>query len=146
MRKRLVLVGVAILSALVLAAPSFAAYPRPVLLRADIDVIKHGPRPTWKLDYLLCYTGNGIVQAEVSEFQYRQGAKARTLEVQTRGAKRLQDPSERGAGGSCSWYHSLAYKSRFAERPGYVHGVTLQIFEAGPRSNLVITRTFRLHP
>ncbi len=146
MRKRLVLVGGAILAALVLTAPSYAAYPEPVLQKADIDILKYGRKPTWKLDYLLCYTGSGVVQVQISEFQYRQGAKSRTLEVQTRGTKRLQDPSERGAGGQCSWYHSLAYKSKFAERPGYVNGVTLQIFEAGTGGDRTITKNFRLHP
>ena len=87
-----------LLVALVLVAPVYAAFPEPVLQSADIDVITHGRKPTWKLDYLLCYTGSGVVQAEVSEFQYLQGAKTRTLQVQTRGTKPLQDPSERGAG------------------------------------------------
>jgi hypothetical protein len=146
MRKRLVLVGGAILAALAIAAPTYAAFPEPVLAQADMDVLTHGRKPTWKLDYLLCYTGSGVVQVEISEFQYLQGAKTRTLQVQTRGTKRLQDPSERGAGGSCSWYHSLTYKSRFAQRPGYVNGVTLQLFEAGKRTDRTITRTFRLHP
>jgi hypothetical protein len=146
MRKRLGVVGGALLVALVLVAPVYAAFPEPVLQSADIDVITHGRKPTWKLDYLLCYTGSGVVQAEVSEFQYLQGAKTRTLQVQTRGTKPLQDPSERGAGGTCSWYHSLTYRSKFPQRAGYVNGVTLQIFEAGSRSDLVITRTFRLHP
>lgn len=141
MRKRTGLVGAAIVTALVLAAPSFGAYPRPVLLQADLDIIRHGAKPTWKLDYLVCYSGSAPIDAEVSEFQYRQGAKFRTLEVQTRGQKRLQSPSQRGPG-SCSWYHSLAYRSKFPQRVGYVTGVTLQISSGGHTS----TRTFRIHP
>jgi hypothetical protein len=141
MRTRIGLVCAAIVAALALAAPSFGAYPRPVLVQADLDIVKHGPRPTWKLDYLLCYSGSGIVEADVAEFRYLQGAKFRTLQVQTRGERRLPNPSERGTG-ACSWYHSLAYRSKFPQRIGYVNGVTLQISSGGYTS----TRTFRIHP
>ena len=88
-------------------------------------------------------TGSGRVTASVSEFQFVQGAKFRTLQVQTRGEKTLQDPSSRGAGGTCSWYHSETYRSKFPQRAGYVTGVTLQLFSDPGH---VITRTFRLHP
>ena len=142
MWKRLCLVAAASVAALGLAAPSYAAFPQPVLAQADIDLLTHGRKPTWKLDYLLCYTGSGIVTAAVSEFQYVEGAKFRTLQVQTRGEKTLQPPSERGAGGSCSSYHSETYRSRFPQRVGYVTGVTLQIISEG----LTSTRTFRIHP
>jgi hypothetical protein len=84
-----------------------------------------------------------LLTASVSEYQFVQGAKFSTLQVQTRGERTLQDPSDRGAGGSCSWYTSETVRSKFAQRAGYVTGVTLQIFSDPGR---VITRTFRLHP
>jgi hypothetical protein len=143
MSKRLCVFGAAIVAALALSAPSYAAFPDPTLQQASLSVIKNGRKPVWKLDYLLCYTGSGQVTASVSEFQFVQGAKFRTLQVQTRGEKTLQDPSSRGAGGTCSWYHSETYRSKFPQRAGYVTGVTLQLFSDPGH---VITRTFRLHP
>jgi hypothetical protein len=143
MKRRLCLFGAAIVAALALSAPSYAAFPDPTLQQASLSVVTNGRKPTWKLSYLLCYTGSGVVTASVSEFQYVQGAKFRTLQVQTRGEKTLQHPSARGAGRTCSWYHSETYRSKFPQRAGYVTGFTLQIF-ADPDS--MITRTFRLHP
>lgn len=143
MRRRLCFFGAAILAALALSAPSYAAFPDPTLQQASLSVVTNGRKPVWKLNYLLCYTGSGQVTASVSEFQYVQGAKFGTLQVQTRGEKTLQDPSARGAGGTCSWYHSETYRSKFAQRAGYVTGVTLQLFSDPSH---VITRTFRLHP
>ena len=137
-RKRFFLAVATILGALALVAPSSAAF----LQQAHLTVVKNARKPTWKLSYLLCHTASTPVTVQVSEFSYLQGAKFRTLEVRTRGAKTLQPPSERGAGGSCSWYHSETYRSTFPQRAGYVTGVTLQIFEGGQ----TITRTFRLHP
>jgi hypothetical protein len=142
MKKRLCLLGAATVAALVLAAPSSGAYPDPTLQQANLTVVTNSRRPVWKLRYLLCYTGSGLVTASISEFSYIQGAKFRTLEVQTRGEKTLQDPSQRSAGGTCSWYHSETYRSRFAQRAGYVTGVTLQLLSGGR----TITRQFRLHP
>jgi hypothetical protein len=144
MSKRLVVLGVTVLAALAVAAPSFGAFPDPVLEQASLTVVQHGRKPTWKLGYLLCYTGSGTLQAAVSEYEYVQGSKFSTLQVQTRGRKNLQDPSERGAGGSCSTYHSETYRSYFPQRAGYVNGVTLQIFDS--TTGRAITRTFRLHP
>ena len=143
MRKRLCLLGAAIVAALALAVPSHAAFPEPTLQQASLTVVSNGRKPVWKLNYLLCYTGSGLLTASVSEYQFVQGAKFSTLQVQTRGERTLQDPSDRGAGGSCSWYTSETLRSRFAQRAGYVTGVTLQIFSDPGR---VITRTFRLHP
>lgn len=143
MRRRLCLFGAAIVAALALSAPSYAAFPEPTLQQASLSVVKNGRKPIWKLSYLLCYTGSGQLTASVSEFEYVQGAKFGTLQVQTRGEKTLQDPSGRGAGGTCSWYHSETYRSKFPQRAGYVTGVTLQLFSDPGR---VITRTFRLHP
>lgn len=135
--------GAAIVAALALSAPSYAAFPDPTLQQASLSVVTNGRKPVWKLNYLLCYTGSGQVTASVSEFQYVQGAKFGTLQVQTRGEKTLQDPSARGAGGTCSLYHSETYRSKFPQRAGYVTGVTLQLFSDPGH---VITRTFRLHP
>jgi hypothetical protein len=143
MKRRLCLFGAVIVAALALSAPSYAAFPDPTLQQASLSVVTNGRKPTWKLSYLLCYTGSGVVTASVSEFQYVQGAKFGTLQVQTRGEKTLQHPAARGAGGTCSWYHSETYRSKFPQRAGYVTGVTLQIFADPDR---VITRTFRLHP
>jgi hypothetical protein len=142
MMKRLCLLGAAMVAALVVSAPAYSAYPDPTLQQANLTVVKNSRRPVWKLNYLLCYTGSGSIIASVSEFSYVQGAKFGTLEVQTRGEKRLQDPSQRSAGGTCSWYHSETYRSRFAQRAGYVTGVTLQLFSGGG----TITKQFRLHP
>ncbi len=143
MRKRLCVLAAAAVAVLALAAPSYGAFPEPTLQQASLTVVHNGRKPVWKLDYLLCYTGSGLVTASVSEYQYEQGAKFSTLQVQTRGEKTLQDPSDRGAGGSCSWYHSETYRSKFPQRAGYVTGVTLQLYSDPSR---VITRTFRLHP
>jgi hypothetical protein len=139
MRRRLFLVGAAILVALALVAPSSAAF----IAHANLTVVTNGRKPTWKLTYLLCHTSPGTVSALVSEFQYRQGAKAKTLQVWEWGKKTLPPPSERGAGGRCSWYHSETYRSKFPQRAGYVTGVTLEIFDP---SGQTITRNFRLHP
>jgi hypothetical protein len=137
--RKLFLVSSAIVSALAIAMPSSAAF----LQHAHLTVVTNARKPTWKLAYLLCHTSPGTVSAEVSEFTYRQGAKFRTLQVWTWGKKPIQRPSERGAGGSCSWYHSETHRSRFAQRAGYVTGVTLEIFDP---SGQTITRSFRLHP
>lgn len=138
-RRRVTLFGTALLMALTVAAPASAAF----LERAHLTVVEHGRVPTWKLTYLLCHPGSAPLSAEVSEFAYLQGARASTLQVWTWGKKSLQPPSGRGAGDSCSWYHSQTYRSRFPQRAGYVSGVTLEIFLASGRT---ITRNFRLHP
>lgn len=129
----------AILVALALVAPASAAF----LKQASMTVVKDARTPTWKLTYLLCHTAPGAVAAEVSEYTYRHGAKSRTLQVWSWGKRTLPHPSVRGAGGSCSWYQSETYRSRFAQRAGFVNGVTLEIFDP---SGQTITRTFRLHP
>jgi hypothetical protein len=129
----------AILLALAIATPSAAAF----LQQAHLTVVKNSRKPTWKLTYLLCHSSPGAVSAEVSEFSYRRGAKSRTRQVWTWGKKTLGSPSGRGAGGSCSWYQSKAFRSRFAQHAGYVTGVTLEIFDP---SGQTITRNFRLHP
>ncbi len=139
MWRRLILVSSVIFTALALAAPSSGAF----LQQAHLTVLTNGRKPTWKLAYLLCHTGRGPLGAEVSEFSYLQGAKSRTLQVWTWGKKGLRLPSERGAGGHCSWYHSETHRSRFPQRAGYVTGVTLEIFDPSGRT---ITRNFRLHP
>jgi hypothetical protein len=138
MRRRALLVGAAILAALALVASSTAAY----LEHANLTVVTHGRKPTWKLTYLVCHAAAGPLGAEVSEFSYRQGAKSRTLQVWTWGKKTLQHPSERGPA-SCSWYHSETFRSKFPQRAGFVTGVTLEIFDP---SGQTITRNFRLHP
>jgi hypothetical protein len=139
MRKRFLQVGAAGLVALSLAAPASAAF----LQQARLTVVQHGWKPTWKLAYLVCHTGKGPLAAEVSEATYRRGAKNRTLQVWSWGKKQLPSPSVRGAGGSCSWYHSETYRSKFPQRAGYVTAVTLEIFVS---SGQTITRTFRLNP
>lgn len=145
MRVRLGVVVVTIVAVLAFVAPSFGAYSEPVIEQASLTVVKNGRKPTWKLRYLLCYQGADVLEAQVSEFSYAQGAKFRTLQVQTRGERRLTDPSELGGTGTCAWYQSLSYKSKFPQRAGYVTGVTLQVF-AGGTPDRVTTRTFRLHP
>ena len=138
-RRRLVLGGLAVLVLLALAAPASAAY----LERATMTVVSNGYKPSWKLTYLLCHASPGALSAEVSEFSFRRGAKSRTLQVWTWGKRTLPHPSERGAPGNCSWYHSETIRSKFAQRAGYVTGVTLEIFDS---SGQTITRTFRLNP
>jgi hypothetical protein len=138
MRRSALLVGLVILVLGTLAAPASATF----LQQAKLTVVKNGRKPAWKVAYLLCNPGSGQLSAEVSEFTYLQGAKPRTLQVWTWGKKTIQPPSERGAG-SCSWYHSETHRSRFAQRAGYISGVTLEIFLPSGRT---ITRTFRLHP
>jgi hypothetical protein len=139
MRRRFLLAGAAMLTALALVAPSAAAF----IPHASLTIVKNGYKPTWKLTYLLCDADSPARSAEVSEFTYRAGTKNRTLQVWSWGKKALPRPGERGASGRCSWYHSETYRSRFPQRAGYVTGVTLEIFVA---SGQTITRNFRLHP
>lgn len=138
MTKRLLLLGPVALVALLLAAPSNASY----LETARLTVVKHGPRPTWKLSYLYCQTGTGRARALVSEFTYRQGARNQTYQAWEWGKKPLVPPSQRGSA-RCSWYHSETHRSRFPQRIGYVNGVMLEIFAP---NGATTTRTFRLHP
>jgi hypothetical protein len=145
MRVRLGVVAVTIVAVLALAAPSFGAYSEPVVEKATLVVVKNGRKPTWKLRYLLCYQGTDVLQAQIAEYSYAQGAKFRTLQVQTRGERRLPDPSDLGGTGTCAWYTSMTYKSKFPQRAGYSTGVTLQVFAEGTPDH-VTTRSFRLHP
>jgi hypothetical protein len=138
-RKRLVLAASTLVAALALAGAASGAF----LQDAKLTVVSNGRTPTWKLTYLLCHVSPGRPAAEVSEQTYRQGAKARTLQVWSWGKQTLPPPSGRGAGGSCSWYHSKLIRSKFPQRAGYVSSVTLEIFDP---SGQTITRSFRLHP
>lgn len=145
MRRRLVVVAGTIVVVLAFAASSFGAYSDPVIEKASLTVVKNGLRPTWKVSFLLCYQGSDTLQAQVAEFSYQQGAKFRTLQVQTRGARHLDDPSDLGGTGTCGWYRSGTYQSKFPQRAGYVTGVTLQVFASGTPDRTQ-TRTFRLNP
>lgn len=138
-RTRLVSLGAALLVTLALAGPAAGAF----FQQAKLTVVTNGRTPTWKLTYLLCHVSPGRPVAEVSEQTYRQGAKARTLDVWSWGKQTLAPPSTRGAGGRCSWYHSKLIRSKFPQRAGWVSSVTLEIFDP---SGQTITRTFRLHP
>jgi hypothetical protein len=138
-RTRLVSLGVALLVTLVLAGPAAGAF----IQQAKLTVVTDGRKPTWNVTYLLCHVSPGQPAAEISEQTYRQGAKARTLDVWSWGKTNLAPPSSRGAGGSCSWYHSKTIRSKFPQRAGWVSSVTLEIFDP---SGQTITRTFRLHP
>lgn len=137
MRRWLLALGAAVLSAAALAAAGQAAY----LEQARLAVVRDARFPTWKLAYLLCHASPGQLRAEISEFTYRRGEKARTVRVWSWGRNPIAHPSSRG--GRCSWYQSAAHRSTFPQRAGYVSGVTLEIFDP---SGQTITRTFRLHP
>ena len=145
MRLKLVVSVVALTALLVQVSSSFGAYSEPVIEKASLTVVKHGFRPTWNVRYLLCYQGSSPLQAQISEYSYQQGAKFRTLHVQTRGQRSLADPSDLGGTGTCAWYQSRTYRSKFPQRAGSVTGVTLQVY-ASSTSGRAQTRTFRLNP
>lgn len=136
---RLVAAFVTAFAALALAGAASGAF----LQQAKLTVVTNGRTPTWKLTYLLCHVSPGRPAAEISEQTYRQGAKARTLDVWSWGKHTLAPPSSRGAGGRCSWYRSKLIRSKFPQRAGWVSSVTLEIFDPDGQT---ITRSFRLHP
>lgn len=138
-RRRLAIAGMTALTALALVGPAAGAF----LQQAKLTVVTNGRTPTWNVTYLLCHVSPGRPAAEISEQTYRQGAKARTLDVWSWGKQSLAPPSSRGAGGQCSWYHSKTIRSKFPQRAGWVSAVTLEIFDP---SGQTIQRTFRLHP
>jgi hypothetical protein len=133
-RRSLLAIVATAFATLVLAGPATGAF----LQQAKLTVVTNGRTPTWKLTYLLCHVSPGRPVALVSEATYRQGAKARTLQVWEWGKKTLAAPS-----GRCAWYHSETYRSRFPQRAGWVSAVTLEIFDP---SGQTINRSFRLHP
>jgi hypothetical protein len=119
---------------LALAGPAAGMF----MQQAKLTVVTNGRVPTWNVTYLLCDVSPGRPIAEISEATYRQGAKARTLQVWTWGKKPLAPSGDR-----CTWYHSKTIRSKFPQRAGWVSSVTLEIFDP---SGQTITRTFRLHP
>lgn len=134
-RKRLILAAMTVLAALALAGAASGAF----LQQAKLTMVTNGRTPTWNVTYLLCHVSPGHPVAEISESTYRQGAKARTLDVWSWGKQTLAPPSS----GRCAWYRSKTIRSKFPQRAGYVSSVSLEIFDP---SGQTITRTFRLHP
>lgn len=124
MKKRLAALAVGVAAVLVLAVPALAAHPSPHLRGARIAVVEPGKYPSWKVSAVVCYTGSGILRAELSELTYNIPTKFSTLQVKTRATKRLADPGSKG----CAWYSFKTYKSVFPNRRGWVHAVELQVF------------------